>query len=109
TPTISDGRSCGLARAWSTASANTPRRVSRRSFSAPGFEPRSERLNERKEQTVSTIRYSQTTTATPEQFIAALTDFGPGREKLFDKSADSYLEAHSQGPHEADVTRGSRG
>ena len=48
---------------------------------------------------MSTIRYSQTTTATPEQFIAALTDFGPGREKLFDKSADGYLKVHSQGPH----------
>ena len=58
---------------------------------------------------MSTIRYSQTTTATPEQFIAALTDFGPGREKLFGKSADGYLKVHSQGPHEADVTEGSGG
>ncbi|HEX4671430.1 MAG TPA: hypothetical protein VH279_04130 [Solirubrobacteraceae bacterium] len=58
---------------------------------------------------MSTIRYSHTTTATPEQFIAALTDFGPGREKLFDKSADGYLKVHSQGQHEADVTEGSGG
>jgi hypothetical protein len=58
---------------------------------------------------MSTIRYSQTTTATPEQFIAALTDFGPGREKLFGKSADSYLKVHSKGQHEADVTEGSGG
>ena len=58
---------------------------------------------------MSTIRYSQTTTATPEQFIAAITDFGPGREKLFGKSADSYLKVHSQGPNEADVTEGSGG
>ena len=58
---------------------------------------------------MSTIRYSHTTTATPEQFIAALTDFGPGREKLFGKSADGYLKVHSQGQHEADVTEGSGG
>jgi hypothetical protein len=58
---------------------------------------------------MSTIHYSQTTTATPEQFIAGLTDFGPGREKLFGKSADGYLKVHSQGQHEADVTEGSGG
>jgi hypothetical protein len=56
-----------------------------------------------------TIRYSQTTTSTPEQFIAGLTDFGPGREKLFGKSADGYLKVHSQGQHDADVTEGSGG
>ena len=58
---------------------------------------------------MSTIKYSHTTTATPEQFIAALTDFGPGREKLFGKSADGYLKVHSRGPHDADVTEGSGG
>ena len=56
-----------------------------------------------------TIRYNQATTATPEQFIEGLTDFGPGREKIFGKSADSDLEVHSEGPHEADVTEGSGG
>jgi hypothetical protein len=58
---------------------------------------------------MSTIHYNQNTTATPEQFIAGLTDFGPGREELFGKSADNYLELHGQGPHEADVTEGSGG
>src|ERR1700750_3439280 len=58
---------------------------------------------------MSTIKYSHTTTSTPEQFIAGLTDFGPGREKLFGKSADGYLKVHSQGQHEADVTEGSGG
>jgi hypothetical protein len=58
---------------------------------------------------MSAIHYSHATTATPEQFIAALTDFGPGREKLFGKSADSYLKVHSQGQHDADVTEGSGG
>jgi hypothetical protein len=32
---------------------------------------------------MSTIHLRQTTTATPEQFVAGLTDFGPGRSKLF--------------------------
>jgi hypothetical protein len=44
-----------------------------------------------------------------EQFIAGLTDFGPGRAKLFSDSADSYLKVHHQGVREADVTEGSGG
>ncbi len=55
------------------------------------------------------FQFHQTTTATPEQFIAGLTDFGPGRAELFENSADSYLEVHYQGPSEADVTEGSAG
>src|SRR4051794_35112298 len=58
---------------------------------------------------MATIRLHQTTTSTPEQFIAGLTDFGPGRSKLFGNSADGYLKVHDQGPDEADVTEGSRG
>jgi hypothetical protein len=58
---------------------------------------------------VSTIRLNQTTTATPEQFVAGLTDFGPGRSKLFGNSADNYLKVHDQSPGHADVTEGSRG
>jgi hypothetical protein len=58
---------------------------------------------------MSTIHLHQTTTATPEQFVAGLTDFGPGRSKLFGNSADEYLKVHSQGPREADVTEGSGG
>ncbi len=58
---------------------------------------------------MSTIHLKQTTTATPEQFVAGLTDFGPGRSKLFGNSADDYLKVHSQGPRHADVTEGSRG
>ena len=56
-----------------------------------------------------TIHLHQTTTATPEQFLAGLTDFGPGRSKLFPNSADGYLVVHDQGPSDADVTEGSRG
>jgi len=53
--------------------------------------------------------FHETTTATPEQYVAGLTDFGPGRAKLFGNSADGYLEVHSMGTTEADVTEGSGG
>ena len=53
--------------------------------------------------------FHQTTTATPEQYVAGLTDFGPGRAELFDNSADGYLKVHSLGTSEADVTEGSGG
>src|SRR5215467_2487416 len=58
---------------------------------------------------MSTIRMHETTRLTPEQYIAGLTDFGPGRAKLFSNSADDYLKVHSQGRFEADVTEGSGG
>ena len=58
---------------------------------------------------MSTIHFHQTTTSTPEQFIAGLTDFGPGRSKLFGNSADEYLKVHHRGPSDADVTEGSSG
>jgi hypothetical protein len=58
---------------------------------------------------MSTLHFNQTTTLTPEQYIAGLTDFGPGRAKLFGNSADDYLEVYSRGPTEADVKEGSSG
>jgi hypothetical protein len=58
---------------------------------------------------MSTIHLHRTTTATPEQYIAGLTDFGPGRSKLFGNSADAYLKVHRKGPLQADVTEGSNG
>jgi hypothetical protein len=58
---------------------------------------------------MSTIHFHKTTTVTPEQYIAGLTDFGPGRAELFGNSADDYLKVHDQGPTEADVTEGSGG
>ena len=58
---------------------------------------------------MATLHFNQTTTATPEQFIAGLTDFGPGRSKIFGNSADGYLKVHSQGATQADVTEGSGG
>ena len=56
-----------------------------------------------------TIHLHQTTTATPEQLVAGITDFGPGRSELFPNSADEYLEVHDKGPDQADVTEGSSG
>jgi hypothetical protein len=56
-----------------------------------------------------TIHFKETTTSTPEQFVAGLTDFGPGRQKLFPNSADDQLEVHDQGPDYADVTEGGKG
>ncbi len=58
---------------------------------------------------MSTIHLNEMTTSTPEQFVAGLTDFGPGRSELFGRSADEYLEVHDQGPDHADVTEGSGG
>ena len=55
------------------------------------------------------IHFHQTTTLTPEQYIAGLTDFGPGRSKLFGNSVDEYLKVHSLSRTEADVTEGSGG
>ena len=56
-----------------------------------------------------TIHLHQTTNLTPEQYIAGLTDFGPGRAKLFSNSDDEYLTVHQLDRTEADVTEGSGG
>jgi hypothetical protein len=58
---------------------------------------------------MSTIHLHYTTNLTPEQYIAGLTDFGPGRAKLFPNSADEYLKVHQQSRTQADVTEGSGG
>ena len=55
------------------------------------------------------IHFNQTTTATAEQYIDALTDFGPGRSQVFSNSADADLQVHSESAHHADVTEGSGG
>src|SRR6478609_4664040 len=58
---------------------------------------------------MSTIRFHYKTTSTPEQFVAGLTDFGPGRSKLFHNSSEEHLKVHHRGPSTADVTEGSGG
>jgi len=62
-----------------------------------------------KELVMATIHFTQRTILTPQQYIAGLTDFGPGRAELFGNSADDYLQVHSMGATEADVTEGSGG
>lgn len=56
---------------------------------------------------MSTLHLHQTTTATPEQFLAALTDFGPDRSTIFPNSQDQHLQVHSRTA--ADVTEGTGG
>jgi hypothetical protein len=51
---------------------------------------------------MSTIHLNQATTLTPEQYIAGLTGFGPGRSEVFAKSADHEFKVCSLGPAEAD-------
>jgi hypothetical protein len=63
----------------------------------------------RKADAMSNIQFRASTTATADQFVSGLTDFGPGRSKIFAKSADDYLQVHSSSGHEADVTEGSGG
>ena len=58
---------------------------------------------------MSTIHFKETTTSTPERFVAALTDFGPGRSKVWGNSADNYLTVYERGSDEADVKEGSGG
>ena len=58
---------------------------------------------------MTTLHFTATTTATPEQFVSALTEFGPGRSEVFPNSADDYLKVHHLGAHDADVTEGSSG
>jgi hypothetical protein len=55
------------------------------------------------------IHFSETVAATPEKILAALTDFGPGRQELFGNSSDDYLRVHDRGENYADVTEGAGG
>ncbi|HWD78003.1 MAG TPA: hypothetical protein VG497_03955 [Kribbella sp.] len=58
---------------------------------------------------MTTIHLRANTTVTPEQFVGALVDFGPGRSELFGNSADRDLVVHDKGVDHADVTEGSGG
>ncbi|GAA4609301.1 hypothetical protein BJY16_007260 [Actinoplanes octamycinicus] len=58
---------------------------------------------------MSTIHFTETSTATPEQLLAGITDFGPGRQELFANSSDAGLRVHGSGPDWADVTEGAGG
>ncbi len=58
---------------------------------------------------MATIHLHRTTSLTPEQYVAGLTDFGPGRSKIFGNSDDEYLKVHSREATQADVTEGAKG
>ena len=58
---------------------------------------------------MSTIHLHQNTTATPEQYLAGLVDFGQGRSEVFSNSAEQSLEVHNLGHTSADVTEGGGG
>jgi hypothetical protein len=47
------------------------------------------------------------TSITPEQFIAALTDFGPKRAQIWPQSQPKYFKIHAQQPTTAEVSEGS--
>ena len=58
---------------------------------------------------MTTIHLQAHARVTPEQFVAALTDFGSGRSQIFGNSADQDLQVHALHGDNADVTEGSRG
>jgi hypothetical protein len=58
---------------------------------------------------MTTLQFTKFTSVTPEQFRAALTDFGPGRSEVFPNSSDAQLVVHDTGPDFADVTEGGGG
>ena len=57
---------------------------------------------------MTTITVTEQTTATPEQFLAALTDFGPQRSQVWTNSKPEFLVVHEHGDTWADVTEGSK-
>ena len=93
------------------ATTGRSRTTSRRVTTAPsGPAGRLHRISTRHQgESCPRSRCTQRRSATPEQYIAALTDFGPGRSKIFGNSADDYLKVHDQKPGHADVTEGSGG
>ena len=46
-------------------------------------------------------------TVPPERFVAALTDFGPGREEIWGNSDPGHFVVHDRGATWAEVTEGS--
>jgi hypothetical protein len=58
---------------------------------------------------VARLHFVETSTATPEQLLAGLTDFGPSRQELFENSSDDHLKVHRRGDDHADVTEGAAG
>ncbi|HTC71211.1 MAG TPA: hypothetical protein VK662_16700 [Acidothermaceae bacterium] len=57
---------------------------------------------------MTTLKVTETTTATPAQFLEALTDFGPHRSEIWSNSQPEFLVVHDRGDTWADVTEGSK-
>jgi hypothetical protein len=57
---------------------------------------------------MTTIKVTEQTTASPEQFLDALTDFGPNRSEIWTNSQPEFLVVHERGDTWADVTEGSK-
>lgn len=57
---------------------------------------------------MTTITATERTTATPAQFLDALTDFGPHRSEIWTNSKPEFLVVHDRGDTWADVTEGSK-
>ena len=53
------------------------------------------------------IRFHFETKLAPEAVLAVLTDFGPGRAKVWPNIDDQHFRVHGHGPGWADVTEGS--
>ncbi|MEV0466752.1 hypothetical protein AB0I30_22635 [Nocardia tengchongensis] len=58
---------------------------------------------------MTTIHMHANAHVTPEEYVAALTDFGPDRSQLFGNSKSAYLAVHGRDDRHADVTEGSSG
>jgi hypothetical protein len=53
------------------------------------------------------LRIQAKTSVTPEQFLVALTDFGPERGAIWGNSQSTHLTIHAQDSDSAEVTEGS--
>jgi hypothetical protein len=51
-----------------------------------------------------TVHIHESTSVPPDRFVAALTDFGPGRDEIF---RNSHAKVHESGDTWADVTEGA--
>jgi hypothetical protein len=54
-----------------------------------------------------TVHIQQSTTVSPDRFIAALTNFGPGRGAIWSNSHEDSVTVNARGDRWADVTEGS--
>jgi hypothetical protein len=56
---------------------------------------------------MATVHVNASTTVPPDRFIAALTNFGPGRGKIWGHSNEDSVKVNDRGDTWADVTEGS--